>query len=425
MNTAALLDKPAAVPVTGPLTFLAMSDPERERETGADATTESLALVPVGDAVAEDGTDGTDDGDGEGGKKRSWGPGTAGGKYNGTDAKRRRGNNIPTPDLRGAVMDLIWKATDEQPPAGKFYQAELARQMGWPPQYLSQYLNWNGNLPLRWNVPEYEGKAQAFLSRLDRTNEAELQQVEETAATVDLIEFCHGLAEQGMCGVYTSDAGSGKDMGIMRLMTENPLTICITASAACCTMGDIAKAIFKKLGMRHGSSPDRDATRVMERMARAPRQIVINNAQRLRRAALAFLFDCFDLGEGKSPRMTVVFVGNEEIEEKIIKSGQLARRIGRVRNGNLVWRKKGAMENACRAMLRLHLPEYEGELLKYCVAVANADDGGRLGAVVRRLQETRRVLATSRYAGKPVQAFCDAHATLYQKNKVDLRAPKE
>jgi len=348
--------------------------------------------------------------------------GTGAGTEPGTAPAMPAESRTPGPPLVSRVRALLWKEKGPAP-LGKYSQAQIERETGWNAGYLSQWLNWkDGDPPLRWDVRKYESMMFEFLVNLEApAQEAEMKELVPTAATEDLAEFCASMERSGDCGVYFSDAGTGKDCGVRLLKYRKPRTIVVFVDAALKSVESLVNELFKKLALRDTRQVSK-VERVMKRLTETPRQIVVNNAQELPRGAFNLFFGIYNRGDGKAKRTTIVFVGNPEIEKKIVKCDQHASRIQRLRDGNKVWRERpGSLEAACREMIRLHCPGegHEKALLKLCVKLAGVEEGNRLRGVVKRLKDVREALANG-FKGTLEEAFRGAYALSYSKTEVEL-----
>ena len=340
----------------------------------------------------------------------------------------------PDESVRAQVHAILWKDKKGEPPLGKFRQATLAREMGINDGVLSMYLNHDGTRDLGFDALRLEASIVEFLAGLESPREApELRTVFDTPLSDDLIDFCRYLRSQGWCGVYSADAGSGKDCGMLLLQHKIPRTVCITASQWLRSGDMLIRILYRKLNCRQkGGVHVTKGQRIAEVLREKPRQIVINNAQRLTASAYKLLFDLYDQGDGDDVRTTIVFVGNPEIEEKLSANDQFARRIGTVRDGNGAWEKKyenGAakkvdplpgLKRVCRELIKLHCPGHEAALTNMAAKIAIEPGSGRIGAVVKRLITTRKLLDTPAFKAQPERAFKAAHAGSYCRINIDL-----
>jgi DNA transposition AAA+ family ATPase len=160
-------------------------------------------------------------------------------------------------------------------------------------------------------------------------------------------------------------------------------------------------------GMAAGT---RRADWLVERLRGSNRLIVIDNAHRMTRSALAWIFDFSDPVEAGGTGCPVALVGNPELLEKIAAKDQQFSRVGVLRPLKLT----GARALA-DAMLQRLCPAHAGALLDLAERVVT--ERGHLRALKKHLLLMPEFLGAA--GGDPRKAFLMAHTQVVSNYKLE------
>jgi DNA transposition AAA+ family ATPase len=188
-----------------------------------------------------------------------------------------------------------------------------------------------------------------------------------TDASIEIHTTCELIRETNDIGLIHGPAGSGKTKGIDLYCASHPLTLRVTLSKWDGGPGGLEAAIFGAMDTRTHTRRERRSTWLRRMLKGSNRLLIVDNAHRLTRSALAWLFDFWD-----DTNLPIALVGNPEVLELIKENDQQFSRIGTA--------SPVAVEDAtsfARSMLRLHCPQHEAALLKLATTVMKEQGHGR------------------------------------------------
>ena len=213
-------------------------------------------------------------------------------------------------ELRAQMLEFIT--------ARGITRVKLAHDLGF---HFTQISKWLGGKP-DWNCTALEQAAADYLKHAGRRSAAQADLfdtnvTDSLAATFDRIRRTHDV------GLIHGAAGIGKTSGIILYEGANPTTIVITLSEWACDSGGMTSALFGAVDSKSYDHRTPRAEWLANRMKGSDRLLVIDNAHRLRRRGLQFLFDFHDL-----TGLPIALVGNPEILHAISANDQQFSRIG-------------------------------------------------------------------------------------------------
>jgi DNA transposition AAA+ family ATPase len=299
-----------------------------------------------------------------------------------------------TEEIRARLAD--YKARRE------LSHSELAAELGYNVTQVSKYL---GAKP-DWDVSRMESVIDDVLA-----NESRREQVKLETFETPISEAMGGVFERTRktndISLTFGPAGVGKSKGVELYAVNNPSCIVVTATMWKREPDDIEGAIFRSVSNRGWDGRTKRGDWAVQKLHRSNRLIIIDNAQRLKMATLAWLFDFHD-----ATGCPIALVGNPEVLEVIRTNDQLFSRIGYQRVLKL---KAGVAATVARRQLKQHLPEAEGELASLAEMVG--ENQGHFRSVRKQL-----ILAKAIRDKKKVSwsdAFKAAHTQLVRDYKLD------
>lgn len=280
---------------------------------------------------------------------------------------------------------------------------EVARELGVGATAVSKYLN---------KVPE--GDVEKLEERIADAVKAAPKRREyseglfESSVTKAVAGVCELIRKTNDFGLIHGRAGIGKTEGVKMYAAANPTAILLTMTRWTAFSDGVTSALFEQLD---GRSKDHNESRVawmVKRLRDSKRLIIVDNAQRLSKCGLEWLFDFND-----ETRCPIALVGNPGVLKKISSCDQKFSRVGYARPIEL---KRPA--EAARAMLENFCPEFAEQLLPLAQKVASKR------GYLRSLRKHLLLLPEFEKAAKgcPVTAFRMAHTQLvcnYDLNEED------
>lgn len=245
-------------------------------------------------------------------------------------------------------------------------QTELASQLGVSSTAVSRYLSGKpeGDVEYLETLIEDLLKAAARRNTLDgRATHKNWK----TPLAITINGYIQNLRKTNSVGLLSGPAGIGKSCGVELYIENNPTSVLITCSIWCRTPKELEAALFDSIEHRRWKAGTRYSTLLIDRFKNSNRTLVLDNAHRLRRAALAYIFDFHD-----STRIPICFVGNPEILDTISLSDQHFSRVGPHKK---LTHPKDSSENLVTRTLLDRWPEASNSepLFPLCVRVLESE----------------------------------------------------
>lgn len=247
---------------------------------------------------------------------------------------------------------------------------DIAKRLGFSTTRVTKFLNLDkpDRQPER-DSQRVEIAARNFLRHISRRSKHR-ESLFEDSVSESVFALLRQIRRTGDIGLIHSEAGVGKTCACELFCRENPNSVLITASRYRRDARAIERALYGELALELKLSERKDRTRGqwMEDFLRgSERIIIIDNAHRLHRSGLEWLFDFHDIS-----LCAIALVGNPEVLALLRHSDQLFSRIGIVRQVRV--RDDAAL--IARKLIEQLVPESNGELLEPASDIIN-----RLGHV--------------------------------------------
>lgn len=277
--------------------------------------------------------------------------------------------------------------------------SDLSRELGVGSTQISKYLN---EAP-EGDVVELERRIGdvIMVAPLRRATADELY---ETSVTKAVAARCEVIRKTNDVGLIHGPAGIGKSSGIDLYAAANATCIFVRLSKWSGYAGGVEMALYDEIETRDKPHRIKRAPWMVERFKGSNRLIIVDNAQRLTKGGLEWLFDFHD-----AMKCPIAMVGNPEVLTKIKRNDQQFSRIG---NARKVVLKKPT--EAASNMLANVCPE-DAEALRPLAAKIAAHKG-HLRALRKHLLLMPELIDAAN--GDPVMAFKMAHTQLV--NDCDL-----
>jgi DNA transposition AAA+ family ATPase len=300
----------------------------------------------------------------------------------------------------GVLDEEIRRSLNAYRIENKLTNAQLGKQLGVGPTAVSSYLN---NAP-RGNWQLLQKRAADMLANAKRRRPtAELLPLRDTptsrkvAAALDLIRETNDYA------LIYGDAGIGKSCGCTLYAMRNPSSVLITAAAWSKNIGGVQSALLDELGWAAWDKKIPLAMWLVGKFRGSSRLIIVDNAHRLTKQALSWLFDFHD-----TTGCPIALSGNPEIMEKIVPSDQSFSRIGVREEIKLDTIEE--IEEFTRTLLSDMAPELISEI--GAEAAERMAGQGHARALRKQISLTTKLLQSEQFKGQPRKAFAAAKTKL-------------
>ncbi len=271
--------------------------------------------------------------------------------------------------------------------------------------------------PMTFNLVRLEATVVDFLAAV-KERRAYARDIEDTVMCRNIRGFIGNMRAVSGIGVFIGPAGEGKTSAIEHYRRNNPMAMCICATAMSRCAADIMEAVFSLVN--RGNRWPRNVRRtawVIERMKEGDgnQVILLDNYQRLTLDSYRLLFDLHD-----ATSVPLVMFGDHTGLEKIGSDPQLYSRV--TQSTQATWLLSGKadteagrnreiddnLRDAVEKVLQRECPQWAGELRGLALQVARQP--GRLRGVLNHLRQTREIMGrTDRQSMTAAEAFRTAH----------------
>jgi DNA transposition AAA+ family ATPase len=329
-----------------------------------------------------------------------------------------RNKNVDTiklsPDASSEVLRSTIQAfleTGTLPDGTKPSQSWLAKQIGMTPAVVSAWLSGT-----------YKGdnaKIERLIGDVTKSAHQRIANAHalfETSVTIDVNAACERIRKRNRIALISGNAGIGKTSGIILYLRANPTAVAITAMKGANDEIAMRRALWRAVDIRHFDrrSGESHQSALINHFKNSNRLIVVDNAHRLTRGGLAFLFDFHDnTGEKPGdPGVPICLVGNPEVLDRIRENDQMFSRISLNLEIEIDDTQKIAQD-----LLSSMCPDHGAELLELAVQVVK--EFGHVRALRYQLEEALDLFNAPGARFKTIQqAFKAAHTQLIRDYKL-------
>lgn len=233
------------------------------------------------------------------------------------------GNNtteaLITPSLREALAAL----------RSEWSNSKLAAKLGVSTSVVSQYLNIDDHGNLRPEGSKYPGDVESLEKRIldllrnEARRKASGVDTVECPTSRELRSALEFVRKTNDVGAILAQAGQGKTRAIELYISSNPLSLSIHVRTWARDMGSVEGLLFDAVGRSGYNGYDKRASYVASKLRGSDRLIIVDDAHKLTRAALQYLFDLHD--ETMCP---IALVGTYQLEDLIKDDAQRFSRTG-------------------------------------------------------------------------------------------------
>jgi DNA transposition AAA+ family ATPase len=222
---------------------------------------------------------------------------------------------------------LVWRNNNKQQDGSPHTNASIARKLGYSPAVISTYLATDSAGQLAANkytgdVAKLERKVEDFLRnetrrRLSGVETKDCEVAQEMKTGLEYIRKTNDIGE------IIAESGDGKSRGIEIYLKENPTAILFHVRSWARDLGSIEGALFTAVGKAGYDNRTKRALWMVTKLRGSDRLIIVDDAHKLTRPALQFLFDFHD--ETGCP---IALVGTFALEELLEDDAQRFSRTG-------------------------------------------------------------------------------------------------
>lgn len=228
-------------------------------------------------------------------------------------------------------------------------------------------------------------KIKHFTTNVSRTINGDLQTIRKT----------NDLA------LITGPAGIGKTCGFEIYVADNPATIFITASAWHAARNGFEALFFDSFNTSDWDGCSKRANYLTDKLKNSDRLIIIDNAHRLKRSALQWIFDFHD-----ATGCPVALGGNPEVLDLIRKNDQMFSRVGLHRDLTKLTDTQHLVQNVVEQIW----PEANGDLNDLGAVVV--EHQGAVRALRKQVSLAKELSDNNPKLRDPQIAFKAAHTQL-------------
>lgn len=230
----------------------------------------------------------------------------------------------------------------------------------------------------------------------------------ETPPTKEVNAACERIKKRNRVALVSGEAGIGKTSGIVLYCSANPTAVAVTALKGANNECALINGLFRAVDVRNFDRRKGDTRlgALIKHFKGSNRLIIVDNAHRLTRGGLEFVFDFHD--ETGCP---VCLVGNPEVLKKIQQNDQMFSRIS--------LHVQIAFDGAARIatnLLSQMCPKHGEELLTLSTQVVS--QFGHVRALHYQLEETLDLFESGNFKNIQ-QAFKAAHTQLVRDYKLN------
>lgn len=283
--------------------------------------------------------------------------------------------------------------------------ARVGRELGYSPGVVSQWLG--GKYP--GDVTEVEARVRDYLQGFQRRRLSGIETV-ECELTRQVHTALEAIRRTNDVGVILAEAGEGKTRALELFVARNPTAVLFRVRSWCSDKLSIEGALMDAVGRGGYDHRTKRAVWLCEKFAGTGRLLIVDDAHKLTRPALQWLFDFHD--ETACP---IPLVGIYELADKLKDDAQRFSRVGLLHEV----KPKNPRELLGHLVSRLAPGARNGEadeLLALCEQVA--EQHGHFRAVFKQLK-----LAAEIKEGKPAlgwaQCFQGAHGKLLREYRLN------
>jgi DNA transposition AAA+ family ATPase len=290
---------------------------------------------------------------------------------------------------------------DEKP---LWSNSRLASKLGCSTSIISQWLSPEGNL-YEGNIKKWERSAEDFLRNEARRTSSGVVTVDCDVAQ-QLRSAFEAIRKTNDVGMLLAEAGYGKTRGIELYHKENPTSVLFTVRSWACDKASIEGELFAAVGTSGYDKQTKRSAFMAKRLRGSDRLLIVDDAHKLTRPALQWLFDFTD-----ETSIPLGLVGTFALEDKIADDAQRFSRVG-LRFEIIPEKPRDLIEHIVRA----HAPESSGAwqaLYELCEQVVA--EHGHFRSANKQMKLAAELKANARKEITWPEAFRRAHTMLVRK----------
>jgi DNA transposition AAA+ family ATPase len=305
-------------------------------------------------------------------------------------------------EIREQLMEMRkLVAVDDQP---IWSNQKLAQKIGCSTSVISQWLSPEGNY-YSGNIKKWEKSALDFIR-----NEARRTSSGVTTQDCDVADQIRSAFEAirktNDVGMLLAEAGYGKTRGIELYQKDNPTSVLFAVKSWACDKASMESELFHAVGTSGYNKQTRRSAFLAKRLRGSDRLLIVDDAHKLTRPALQWLFDFHD-----ETSVPLGLVGTFELEDKIADDAQRFSRVG-LRFEIVPAQPRGLIEH----IVRSHAPESSGAFVTLCELCEQVvAEHGHFRSANKQMKLAAELKSGSRKDITWPEAFKRAHTMLIRK----------
>lgn len=286
--------------------------------------------------------------------------------------------------------------------------SKLASKIGCSTSIISQWLSPEGNC-YPGDIKKWERSAEDFLRNEARrtasgvvTKQCEVS--DQIRAAFELIRKTNDV------GMILAEAGEGKTRAVELYVRENPTCVLFTVRSWAADKGSVEGELFKAVGSTGYDKQTKRSSFMAKRMMGSDRLVIVDDAHKLTRPALQWLFDFHD-----ETNVPLGLVGIFDLEDKVEDDAQRHSRVG-LRFEILPGDYRGLIEH----IVATHGPKSGKDFNNLCdLCEQVAKKHGHFRAVHKQMKLTAELRAAEKDGINWTAAFRRAHMLLVRAYKLE------
>ena len=277
----------------------------------------------------------------------------------------------------------------------------LARELSCGHTQVSKYLNDKCD----WDIAGFEATLEDVMKSAEIRRTLDDHTHLETSVTLQVNAVCETIRKTNDVGLISGPAGIGKSVAIVMYVKSNPSAIAITLTRWACNCHGVARLLFEALENRMFSKSKKSkAEWIIDRLKNSNRILIIDNAHRLTKSGLEWLFDFQD-----ATRVPIALVGNPEVLDAVSDNDQQYSRIGLVQEVKL-----DNPDKVAASIVQQLTPGTDGKIRDLATTIASKR--GHLRSLKKHLLLIPELLTAC--DGDPREAMLSAHTQLVSDYKL-------
>lgn len=304
--------------------------------------------------------------------------------------------------LRNQLLDLRRQTGSDD--KAVWSNSRLAQKIGCSTSIISQWLAPEGN-GYEGNIKKWEKSAEDFLRNEARRTSSGVVTVDCDVAQ-QLRSAFEAIRKTNDVGMLLAEAGQGKTRGIELYHKDNPTSVLFSVRSWACDKASMEGELFTAVGTSGYDKQTKRSAFLAKRLRGSDRLLIVDDAHKLTRPALQWLFDFTD-----ETSVPLALVGTFALEDKIADDAQRFSRVG-LRFEIIPDKPRDLIEHIVKA----HAPDASGAFVALCELCEQVvQEHGHFRSANKQMKLAAELKNNARKDITWPEAFRRAHTMLVRK----------